>query len=135
MEKPIHILLIEDDRDDVELLNDSLVNCDIPFNLQVIHDGDEAMSYLQNDNERPDVIIMDLNLPKIHGREILTEYKRSKYADIPLVVFTTSSANEDKNYSLKNGATNFLIKPHTRQGLNESAEYIFSVAGKKKITS
>jgi DNA-binding response OmpR family regulator len=127
----MHILLIEDDEDDVQLLENMLTESNVPFNLQVIGDGADGLAYFKNDNAFPHIIILDFNLPKIHGKEILKEYKMSKYADIPLVVLTTSSAKEDIEFSYKNGATKFLIKPSTRQGLQDVVNTIIEITGDK----
>ena len=135
MKQPIQILLIEDDRDDIELFELTLVDNNIPYSLQVLNDGAEASNYFHTDNRLPHVIIMDFNLPKIHGREILKEYIQSKYAHIPLIVLTTSSAPEDRNYALKNGANDFFIKPSTRQGLTDTVNAIIEIAERSKKTS
>jgi len=127
MIKTVQLLLIEDDRDDVDLLELSLANNNISYNLKVIYDGATAMDFFHTDNEIPQIIILDFNLPKIHGREILKAYNSSDYAHIPLVVLTTSSAPEDKDYSLKNGANSFMIKPNTRAGLDEMVGSIMDI--------
>src|ERR1700744_4649455 len=113
MQKQICILLIEDDVDDVELLEDALKGNNIDYRLHLVNDGAKALNYFQNDNEHPDIIILDFNLPKIHGREVLKEIKSSKYSQIPLMVLTTSSSKEDKEYALQNHANLFLVKPNT----------------------
>lgn len=127
MKKPVQILLIEDDRDDVDLLELSLADHNVAYNLSVIYDGASAIDFFKSENLLPQIIILDFNLPKIHGREILKEYRLSKYAHIPLVVLTTSSAPEDKAYSLKNGATDFMIKPSSRQGLTDMVTVIMGI--------
>jgi DNA-binding response OmpR family regulator len=127
MENTTRILLIEDDRDDVDLFELSLKNNSIIYDLQVIRDGALAVKYFQSDNTKPDIIVLDFNQPKVHGREVLREYSSSAYASVPLVVLTTSSAVEDKSYALKNSASSFMIKPNTRQGLDEMILSIMDV--------
>jgi DNA-binding response OmpR family regulator len=124
----IEILLIEDDQDDVQLLEESLILGGFSFNMAVIGDGADALDYFKKDNSIPHVIILDFNLPKVHGKEILKEYSKSKYADIPLIVLTTSSAKEDIDFAYKNGAVKYMIKPNTREGLTEVAQAVAQTA-------
>jgi DNA-binding response OmpR family regulator len=71
MKTPIKILYIEDDPDDVELLEDSLKDYNVHYEMYVINDGGLVSNYLLGDTQLPDTIVLDLNLPRIHGREIL----------------------------------------------------------------
>ncbi len=129
MEKTLRILLIEDDADDVELLQDSLENNNIDYRMDVLSDGGAVSGYLKTMTEFPDIIVMDLNLPKVHGKEILKEIKSSMlYNQIPVVVLTTSSSAEDKNQSLSLGASACLIKPTTTKGLSEIVAVIVDAA-------
>src|SRR4051812_7914911 len=105
MNKKMHILLIEDDADDVELLQDAFENNGVEHTMEVINDGGKVSGYLHTNNEFPDVIVMDLNLPKVHGKEILKEIKSTpKYDKVPVVILTTSSSPEDRKYTLGLGA-------------------------------
>ena len=71
MKKPLDILLIEDDIDDVDLLKDALLENDVAYQMEVIMEGDKVFSYLKNAETLPEIIVMDLNLPKTDGKEIL----------------------------------------------------------------
>ena len=125
----MQIFLIEDDLDDIELLQDALAG--ISHDLHIANDGDAAMDLIKSGSIVPDIIILDLNLPKIHGREVLQEIKSfDAYRHIPLVVLTTSSANEDITYAYENGANKYLIKPHTGDELKEIVKEILQLAGK-----
>lgn len=127
MQDVIRIVLVEDDLDDVEVLQNSLSHSGVPHELQIIPDGASAIAFFQGHSPHPHVIIMDLNLPKVHGREVLQEFYASEYAHIPLVILTTSSAKEDKDFSIKNHASSFIVKPTTREGLNDMVREILDL--------
>ncbi len=115
--KPIDILLVEDNPADVRLTQENFKEGKILNNLHVVKDGEEAMAFLHRkgkyaDAVRPDLILLDLNLPKKDGREVLAEIKTDeKLKIIPVVVLTISKAEEDilKSYNLH--ANCYIIKP------------------------
>ena len=115
--KAVEILLIEDNPGDVRLTLEALKESKIINNLQVVDDGIEALSYLKKegiykDKPRPDLIILDLNLPRKDGREVLGEIKSDPVLkQIPIVILTTSEAEEDiiKSYELH--ANCYITKP------------------------
>ena len=124
----IKILLIEDDEDDVDLLKETLDAGKIPNEIDVIGDGNEAVEFLASCTSCPDVIVLDYNLPKVHGREILKEIKsRALLNPIPVIVLTTSSSKEDIEYAYKMGASKFLIKPVTMEQMKLTANTIAEV--------
>lgn len=102
------IFLIEDNRGDIRLIQEALKHTAAQYEVVVARDGMEAMAYLRQDGEyanaiRPDLILLDLNLPKKDGREVLSEIKAdSSLKHIPVVVLTTSRNEEDifKSYDL-----------------------------------
>jgi CheY-like chemotaxis protein len=106
--RPIEILLVEDNAPDVRLTQEALKEGKVRNNLAVVSDGVEALDYLHRrgpfaDVTRPDIILLDLNLPRKDGREVLAEIKADpSLRRIPIVVLTTSSAEEDviKTYDL-----------------------------------
>jgi CheY-like chemotaxis protein len=106
--RPIEILLVEDNAPDVRLTQEALKEGKVRNNLAVVSDGVEALDYLYRrgpfaDVTRPDIILLDLNLPRKDGREVLAEIKADpSLRRIPIVVLTTSSAEEDviKTYDL-----------------------------------
>lgn len=118
----LHILLIEDDTDDVELLKEAFTTNGIPFIMDVISEGDRVTPYLENVGAIPTLIVMDLNLPKTSGKEIMKLLKDSAvFKSIPLIVFSTSSAKEDIKYAYSMGADKFITKPVTMEGWDATA--------------
>ncbi len=115
--KPVDILLIEDSPGDADLAKEALEESKLRNNLFIVTDGIEAMDFLYKKGKysnmpRPDLIILDLNLPKKDGREVLKEIKLDdKLKRIPVVILTTSKAEEDvlKTYDLH--ANCYITKP------------------------
>ncbi len=115
--KPVEILLVEDNPADVRLMMEALKDSKVNNKLHVVEDGVEAMSYLRREgkyanSDHPDIILLDLNLPKKSGIEVLSEVKGDdELKKIPVVVLTTSRAEEDivKSYNLH--ANCYITKP------------------------
>jgi two-component system, chemotaxis family, response regulator Rcp1 len=115
--KPIEILLIEDNPGDARLALEAIREAKVHNNLTWVSDGADAMAYLRKEGKygkvsRPDLILLDLNLPKKDGREVLAEIKADdRLKRIPVVVLTTSEAEEDvlKVYNLN--ANCYITKP------------------------
>ena len=129
MPQGIRIFLIEDDADDIELLEVSLKDNNVDYDMEVVMEGDKVQNYLQNCKELPDIIVMDFNLPRVHGREIIKQIKSNEdFRRIPLIVLTTSTAKEDIEYSYKMGADTFITKPTTIQGFNATVGAIVQLA-------
>ncbi|MEW6087820.1 MAG: response regulator [bacterium] len=114
---PIEILLVEDNPADVRLTIETLKEEKICNNVHVVSDGEEALDFLHRRGKysnavRPDLILLDLNLPRIDGREVLREIKESdKLKMIPVVVLTVSKAEEDIIKSYKLHANCYITKP------------------------
>lgn len=117
MDKSINILLVEDNPADVRLTQEAFKTTRIPNHLHVVRDGAEAMVYLAQtgryaDVPRPDMILLDLNLPKKDGREVLALVKQTpEYKQIPVVILTTSSEEEDIAHTYNHHANCFITKP------------------------
>jgi chemotaxis family two-component system response regulator Rcp1 len=115
--KEIEILLIEDSPGDVRLTIEALKEAKVHNRLSVVQDGVEAMEFLQKkgpfkDAVRPDLILLDLNLPRKDGREVLAEIKSDpKLRQIPVVVLTTSRAEEDVLRAYDLHANCYITKP------------------------
>ena len=125
----LNILLVEDDQDDVELMQDALRDNDIQFTMEVVRQGDKVIPHLKTCKNLPNVILLDLNLPKMHGREVLSRIKLSTdFRHIPVAILTTSSSQSEKEFCLSAGATHFLTKPSTVDGFNKTIEAIMKIA-------
>ncbi|HKH63031.1 MAG TPA: response regulator [Flavitalea sp.] len=130
MPEGIQIFLIEDDADDIELLEVSLKDNKIEYSMDVVMEGDKVQDYIMNCKKLPNIIVMDFNLPRVHGREIIKQIKSNQeFRNIPLLVLTTSTAREDIEYSYKMGADSFITKPTTIQGFNATVGTIVQLAG------
>lgn len=115
--RPVEILLVEDNMADIRLTKEILKDSKVQNNLHFVMDGVEALSFLRkNDNykdaPKPDLILLDLNLPKKDGREVLEEIKNDEnLRRIPIVVLTTSKAEQDILRSYNLHANCYITKP------------------------
>ncbi|HET7846741.1 MAG TPA: response regulator [Acidimicrobiia bacterium] len=113
----MEVLLVEDSPGDVRLTREAFDHADISVRLHVAVDGVEAMAYLKREGEhagaaRPDLILLDLNLPKMDGREVLAHIKQDlSLKTIPTVILTTSEAEADINKSYELQANAYVSKP------------------------
>lgn len=115
--KTIEILLVEDNQGDIELIREALLESKVKNILNVVIDGVQAMEYLRKEGMyknavRPDLVFLDLNMPKKDGREVLKEIKSDeKLRQIPVVIMTTSQDEQDiaKSYDLQ--ANCYVTKP------------------------
>ena len=114
---PIEILIVEDNRGDVDLLLDFLQTTKVRNHVSVAQDGEEAMAVLRHqgehqDSPHPDLILLDLNLPKKDGREVLREIKTDdSLKQIPVVILTSSGSEEDVAWSYALQANCYITKP------------------------
>ena len=110
--QPISVLLVEDDPGDVVLIEEAFEHNKVRNSLKIVGDGVEAMDYLRSGAERPDLVLLDLNLPRKDGREVLAEIKSDpELRSIPVVVLTTSKAEEDILRSYDLHANAYVTKP------------------------
>lgn len=115
--RPIEILLVEDNATDVMLVKEALAYAKMRNNFNVAKDGVEALAFLRRegqyaDKPRPDLILLDLNMPRKDGREVLAEVKADEsLSAIPVVVLTTSQAQEDVLHSYGLHANCYITKP------------------------
>jgi two-component system, chemotaxis family, response regulator Rcp1 len=114
---PIEVLLVEDSPGDVRLTREAFKDAKVHINLHVATDGANAMAFLNREGEhanapRPDLVLLDLNLPKKDGREVLQEIKESPtLKSIPVVILTTSSSEADILKSYRLHANCYITKP------------------------
>ncbi len=117
LDKPIEILLIEDNEGDIGLIEEIFEEAKIRNNLRIAEDGEEGVLYLRGEGKfsgspRPDLILLDLNLPKKDGREVLKEIKEDPILRrIPVVILTTSRAENDILRAYDLHANAYITKP------------------------
>ena len=113
----LHILLAEDDDNDVRITRRAILKAGIAADLSVVRDGQEAMSFLfrrppYQDAPRPDLVLLDMSLPKVDGMEVLSAVKQNRaLAAVPVVMLTTSTRQEDAQTAYTLGGNTFIAKP------------------------
>jgi len=123
MSKPMQVLLVEDSPADITLTEEALKDTGVQTSLSVVMDGEQAIDYLHQRGNysqavRPDVILLDLNMPKKNGHEVLADMKdHPELEDIPVVVLTVSQAEEDIVKALNLRMNYYLSKPVHSQKL------------------
>jgi two-component system, response regulator len=123
--KPFTVLMADDDEDDRLLARDAFEECEAEVDLRFVEDGEQLMDYLHGQGEwegcpRPSLILLDLNMPKKDGRECLAAIKDDpSLRRIPVVVISTSKAEEDVLRSYDLGVSSFVSKPVTYESLLE----------------
>ena len=124
--KPITILVADDDPDDRMLIEDAFIESRLRNDLRFVKDGIELLDYLRHQDAyedpktapRPGIILLDLNMPRMDGREALAHIKADpNLKQIPIVVLTTSKAEEDILRTYDTGVNSFITKPVTFEGL------------------
>jgi CheY-like chemotaxis protein len=120
--QPLEVLLVEDSPGDVRLTKEALKDAKVHINLRVVRDGIDAIAFLMREGEyatasRPDLILLDLNLPKKDGREVLREIKENQeLKSIPVVILTTSASEADILRSYLLHANCYVTKPVNLDG-------------------
>ncbi|MEA3356147.1 MAG: response regulator [Candidatus Bipolaricaulota bacterium] len=113
----IKILVVEDNPDDVTIIKRAMRKSELKSELYFANDGEEALNFLFHedkfeDSPRPDLILLDLNLPKIRGLEVLDRVKKDdRLRRIPVIVLTVSDAEEDMARAYDSGAASYMTKP------------------------
>ena len=124
-DQAIKILLVEDNPGDIELTKEAFQQGKATISIDSVTDGDLAMTFLRKEGEftqfsMPDIIILDLNLPKKNGQEVLHEVKNDKgLKHIPVIILTTSQADEDIARAYDNYANCYIRKPVDMEGFIE----------------
>ena len=130
--RPIHILLVDDDEDDRYLTREAFHQNYPQSRISFAEDGEDLLDFLHHRGRYagavhtlPELILLDLNMPRKDGRDALREIKASdRFRHIPIVVLTTSDAKADIETSYYNGANSFITKPTTFQRLSEVTKAI-----------
>ena len=126
MNSPLRVLLVEDNPGDIDLIRETLADETRRPTLETARDGLDALErLLDTDQPAPDLILLDLNLPRMSGRELLAELKRhERLRSIPVVILSSSDAEQEIARSYELGAACYLVKP---VGLREFQEVVRSV--------
>jgi two-component system response regulator len=115
--RPFNVLLVEDSDDDVLLTKHAFAATSVPIDFQIARDGIEALAVMRNEPPyesapRPDMVIFDLNMPRMDGRQLLAEIKRDdRLKQIPTMILTTSAADDDVCEAYRQYASAYMTKP------------------------
>ncbi len=115
--KPVHILLVEDNEGDILLIREAFEEAKLVITISIAKDGEKAIKFLEKqddykDEKTPDLIILDVNLPRKNGHEVLCHIKQSTtLKHLPVIMLTTSSSERDISLSYKNHANCYITKP------------------------
>lgn len=115
------VLLIDDDADDREIFQEILFSLNLNIRYEEARNGAHAVEKLNTQSfQKPDLIFLDLNMPVMDGRQFLLHIKQeSTYSDIPVIIYSTSSSEEDKAFALKNNAALFMTKHYSMTQLEK----------------
>ncbi|MFA9192101.1 response regulator [Flavobacterium sp. FZUC8N2.13] len=115
--KPVHILLVEDNEGDIILTLEAFEESKIKTNISVVRNGRDALDFLfkrktYSNAEKPDLILLDINMPVFGGHEVLKQIKHDEILKkIPVIMLTTSSAQKDINAAYENHSNSYVVKP------------------------
>ncbi|TVR78856.1 MAG: response regulator [Chitinophagaceae bacterium] len=137
LKRTYNILLVEDNPGDIRIIKEVLSKSRFSTNLITVFDGEDVISYLEQASLKlksfPDIIILDLNLPKLNGIEVIREIKsKKKFRQIPIIILTSSKSDIDINDAYKNYANSYIVKPINFNDYSENfleiLEYWFNIA-------
>lgn len=127
--EPMHILLADDDEDDRLFFSDALNEIKMNTIVKIVNDGYELLNYLNSeDTILPNVLFLDLNMPRMNGKDCLTKIKKiKKLNDIAIAIYSTSSAEKDIEETFVNGANIFIKKPSDFAALKKILKQIITL--------
>jgi CheY-like chemotaxis protein len=133
---PMAVWLVEDSATDAFVIGEVLRTCRVPFDVTLLTDGDAALCRLERLEtgelaERPSLILLDLNLPKVHGIQVLAALRKSKSCgDVPVIVVTSSDSADDMKAIMELGVTSYFRKPHSLDAFMSLSDVIVGALGK-----
>ena len=125
------ILMVDDDEEDRMLMQDTLIEIGAPEIAHYEDSGENALSYLENlaPNELPSLVVLDLNMPRLNGTQVLKMIKENdRLKDITVIIYSTSVNHIEKEETLKLGAHSYIVKPSSYQDCIEKAKYFQSLS-------
>ncbi len=133
---PLNILLADDDIDDCIFFKEAVEELLIPTSFRIVHEGEQLMQLLTNEAaELPDVLFLDLNMPRKNGFECLAEIKgNKKLSQLPVIIFSTSLEQEVVNQLYKNGAQYFIRKPAEFSQFKKIIQQTITIIAKGNIS-
>lgn len=127
MAATITVLIVDDDDDDKEMFIEAASEINFSVDCIQVSNGQEALQLLKKEEFTPDYIFLDLNMPRMNGKQCLEYLKKNeKLKSIPVIIYTTSKRHEDKEETKKLGALHFITKPSSMNALKRELEFVFS---------
>ncbi|MCW3080987.1 response regulator [Segetibacter sp.] len=127
MHKTLSLLIVDDDEDDKEMFIEAVSELHHSINCIKACNGLEALEVLKKEEGLPDFIFLDLNMPRMNGKQCLEKLKKSqKFQSVPVIIYTTSKLAEDIEETKKLGAAHFISKPSSMITLKKELELVFS---------
>src|SRR5215471_2357678 len=126
MKRPQSFLLVDDDTDDALLFKEVLASLDAPVNFKYAQNGLDALDLLQTKTQTlPDAIFLDLNMPRMDGKECLTRLNSDEYLKhLPVIIYTTSLQSSDIEETIQKGAVCFIAKPTSMKELRKILSFV-----------
>jgi CheY-like chemotaxis protein len=127
MTRALTVFIIDDDEDDKEMFCEIVTEINTANICITASNGQEALQMLKNQNVAPDFIFVDLNMPRMNGKQFLTQFKiLQSLSSIPVIIYSTSKLESDKEETKELGASYFLTKPSSMQKLRSELEFVFA---------
>lgn len=127
MATTITVLIVDDDNDDREMFKEAASEINFDINCIEAVNGDDALQLLKKEEAFPDYIFLDLNMPRMNGRQFLEQFKKNeKFSSIPVIIYTTAKLMEDREETKELGAVHFISKPSSINALKKELEFVFS---------
>ncbi|HUR09991.1 MAG TPA: response regulator [Flavitalea sp.] len=131
--KHYKIFVTDDDADDFLFLRDAIAELDNTVILEHVTSCGELIQLLE-EGKIPDLIFLDLNMPKISGRDCIEKLREeARYRDVPIIIYSTSKSIKDVDFCYEKGANFYLVKPNTFRGLISSIEKVIAIDWKKGL--
>lgn len=127
MKRFLTVFIIDDDQDDREMFVEVVAEINNSIICITASNGQEALQLLQDQGENPDLIFLDLNMPRMNGKQFLSKLKNMHtYSSIPVIIYSTSKNEADREETKQLGADLFITKPSSLQELKKELEIVFA---------